>query len=62
MANVIDEMTGPVNTQGRDINVIEKQIPVKTVFGSVLFEFSCGSVYSSRFDFPVNENRRAELF
>ena len=39
MANVIDEMTGPVNTQGRDINVIEKQIPVKTGFGSVLFEF-----------------------
>lgn len=39
MANVIDEMTGPVNTQGRDINVIEKQIPVKTGFGSVVFEF-----------------------
>lgn len=38
MANELDEMTGPVNTGGRDINVIEKQIPVKTGFGSVLFE------------------------
>lgn len=38
MANQLDEMTGPVNTAGRDINVIEKQIPVEVGFGSLLFE------------------------
>lgn len=39
MANDLDELTGPVNEQGRDINVIQKQIPVKVGFGSKLFEF-----------------------
>ena len=38
MANELDEMTGPVNEEGRDINVIEKQLPVKTGVGSILFE------------------------
>ncbi|MBP5320469.1 MAG: LemA family protein [Kiritimatiellae bacterium] len=38
MANELDEMTGPVNGAGRDVNVIEKQLPVKVGFGSVLFE------------------------
>lgn len=38
MANMLDEMTGPVNTAGRDINVIEKQIPATTGVGSVIFE------------------------
>ncbi len=38
MANELDELTGPVNGAGRDINVIEKQIPVKVGFGSLLFE------------------------
>ena len=38
MANERDEMTGPVNTAGRDVAVIEKQIPVKTGIGSVIFE------------------------
>lgn len=38
MANELDELTGPVNNAGRDINVIERQIPVKIGFGSVLFE------------------------
>ncbi|MEA5061093.1 MAG: LemA family protein [Erysipelotrichaceae bacterium] len=38
MANELDEMTGPVNQQGRDINVIEKQIPVKVGTGSLIFE------------------------
>lgn len=38
MANELDELTGPVNEAGRDVNVIEKQIPVKVGFGSVLFE------------------------
>ena len=38
MANELDEMTGPVNGAGRDINVIEKQLPVRVGFGSTLFE------------------------
>jgi LemA protein len=45
MANELDEMTGPVNAEGRDINVINKQIPVTIGFGSVLFEIAlwvCG--------------------
>ena len=40
MANELDEMSGPVNREGRDVNVIEKQIPVKVGFGSVLFEIA----------------------
>lgn len=38
MANELDEMTGPVNQEGRDVNVIEKQIPVKVGTGSLVFE------------------------
>ena len=38
MANELDELTGPVNPEGRDINVIEKQIPVKVGVGSTIFE------------------------
>ena len=38
MANELDEMSDPVNRQGRDINVIEKQIRVEVGFGSTLFE------------------------
>lgn len=38
MANELDELTGPVNEAGRDINVIEKQIPVKVGVGSKIFE------------------------
>ncbi|MGM9874227.1 MAG: LemA family protein [Bacilli bacterium] len=38
MANELDELTGPVNENGRDINVIEKQIQVKVGWGSTLFE------------------------
>lgn len=38
MANELDEKTGPVNGAGRDIHVIEKQIPVRVGFGSMLFE------------------------
>lgn len=38
MPNELDELTGPVNEQGRDINVIEKQIPVKVGIGSTIFE------------------------
>jgi LemA protein len=38
MANDLDEVTGPVNKEGRDVNVIEKQLPVKVGKGSVAFE------------------------
>ena len=38
MANELDEMTGKVNPEGRDVNVIEKQIPVQVSVGSLLFE------------------------
>lgn len=38
MANQLDEMTGPVNVEGKDINVIQKQIPVKVGVGSTIFE------------------------
>ena len=47
MANELDELTGPVNTEGRDINVIEKQIPVKVGVGSLIFEillWVCGII------------------
>ena len=38
MANQLDEVTGPVNEDGRDVNVINKQIPVKVGVGSTIFE------------------------
>ncbi|MGI5923834.1 MAG: LemA family protein [Lentisphaerae bacterium] len=38
MANELDELTGNVNAEGRDVNVIERQLPVKVGFGSTLFE------------------------
>lgn len=38
MANELDELTGPVNADGRDVNVIAKQLPVTVGFGSTLFE------------------------
>ena len=40
MANLLDEVTGPVNDQGRDVHVIERQLPVEIGFGSVLFEIA----------------------
>ena len=40
MANELDEMTGPVNPDGRDVNVIAKQIPVKVGVGSLIFEIA----------------------
>lgn len=48
MANELDEVTGPVNAGGRDIHVIDKQIPVKVGFGSLLFEIPSGSAESFR--------------
>lgn len=38
MANQLDEITGPVNEDGREINVIAKQIPVKVGGGSMAFQ------------------------
>ena len=38
MANELDELTGPVNDEGRDVRVIEKQIPVKVGWGSTFFQ------------------------
>lgn len=38
MANELDELTGPVNQDGRDVNVIEKQIPAKVGVGSTIFQ------------------------
>ncbi|MCK9537132.1 MAG: LemA family protein [Bacilli bacterium] len=38
MANELDELTSPVNPDGRDVNVIDKQIPIKVGVGSVIFE------------------------
>lgn len=38
MANELDEMTSPINEDGRDVNVIEKQLPAKVGAGSVVFE------------------------
>lgn len=40
MANLLDETTGPVNENGRDIHVIDRQLPVEIGFGSVLFEIA----------------------
>lgn len=38
MANELDELNPQVNVAGRDINVIERQLPVQVGFGSALFE------------------------
>ena len=40
MANLLDETSGPVNNAGRDIHVIDKQLPVEIGFGSTLFEYA----------------------
>ena len=40
MANLLDETTGPVNNDGRNVHVIDLQLPVTTGWGSVLFEIA----------------------
>ena len=40
MANELDEITGPVDPAGRDINVVAKQIPVTIGVGSLIFEIA----------------------
>jgi len=38
MGNELDEITGPVNSEGRDVNVIDKQLKVEVGSGTKLFE------------------------
>ncbi len=38
MANGLDEMKDPINPDGRDVNVIQKQIPVTVGWGSKFFQ------------------------
>lgn len=38
MANELDEVTGPVRAEGRDVHVIDKQLPVTVGWGSKVFE------------------------
>ena len=40
MANLFDEVTGPVNDNGRDVRVIDRQLPVEIGFGSTIFEIA----------------------
>lgn len=40
MANLLDEVTGPVNDNGRDVHVIDRQLPLTVGFGSTLFEIA----------------------
>jgi LemA protein len=44
MANELDELTGPTNSEGRDVNVIEKQLKVEIGVGTKLFEFAIWAV------------------
>ena len=39
MANELDELNPVVNEAGRDVSVIEKQIPIKVGVGSKIFPF-----------------------
>ena len=40
MANLLDEMIGPVNNQGQDVRVTNRRLPVEAGFGSTLFEIA----------------------
>ncbi len=40
MANLLDEVTGTVNDNGRDVHVIDRQLPVEIGFGSTVFEIA----------------------
>lgn len=40
MANELDEMQPQINEQGRDVNVIERQLPVTIGTGTVVFEIT----------------------
>ena len=43
MANELDELTGPTAREGRDVNVISKQISVEVGVGSQIFEIALWS-------------------
>ena len=38
MANMLDEETGPIREEPKDVNVIAKQLPVKVGVGSTIFQ------------------------
>ena len=38
MANELDETNPVINEAGRDVNVIDKQLPIKVGAGSLVFE------------------------
>lgn len=40
MANPIDEVNGPVNKEGLETHVVNKQIPIKVGVGSTIFEIA----------------------
>jgi LemA protein len=40
MANELDETTGPVNAEGRDVNVIDKQLKVEISAGTKFFDIA----------------------
>ena len=40
MANPLDEVNGPVNDTGREVRVIDKQLPVTVGPGSTVFEIA----------------------
>lgn len=40
MANLLDEVTGPVNDNGRDVRVIDRQLPVQVGKESTIFEIA----------------------
>ena len=40
MANLLDELTGPVNDNGREARVIERQLPVQVGTESKIFEIA----------------------
>jgi LemA protein len=40
MGNELDEITGPVDNEGRDVNVIDKQLKVEIGTGTKLFEIA----------------------
>lgn len=42
MANLLDEVTRPVNDNGRDIHVIDRQLPVKIGIGSTILKSHFG--------------------
>ena len=42
MANSLDEVTGPVNDAGRDVHVIDKQLPVEVGLVQPFSRLLCG--------------------